>query len=208
MKNLTTVQARSSPRRIRQALNASLLGVTIFMGIVIVLFALPWNAAAASLEISGGGSYERSNLSGSSYSWNRRYGGTVGWMSENRSGIEFAYQDVLTRTHIDSYEDTTYHDRIYSFNWVQTFTGRDFPLQPFLKAGIGQLNRDASGSYANGVTPAARVDSVTAIIGGGLRIYLTRSFGLRSEITSYLTGARLSTFRDNISVTGGVSFYF
>ncbi|MCM2279506.1 MAG: hypothetical protein NDJ89_15630 [Oligoflexia bacterium] len=183
----------------------------------IVLFALavwmlqaviPYRAAAESFEVSTGFSFNKSNYSDNNYSWTRRWGATFGFHFSERSGIEFSAQDVVDRTSISGYEDTTFHDRIYSINWFQSLAGRNAPLQPYFKIGVGQLNRNASGNYAFGATPPLEVDSVTGVLAGGLRVYLTRTLGLKGEVTSYLTGGRLSTWKDNIGITTGLSVYF
>lgn len=167
-----------------------------------------WPAAAGNVEISSGLSYTRSSYGGGSYSWTRRWGSSVGYEFSDRSEIEFAYQDVVDRTRIEGYEDTTFHDEVYSFNWVQNLLGRNSPIQPYVKAGIGQLNREASGTYAGGSAPAKRVDSLTGVLGGGARIYLTRSFAIRAEVTSYLEGGSIRTWKDNVGATLGGSFSF
>jgi hypothetical protein len=122
--------------------------------------------------------------------------------------VEISFQDVVDRTRIANFEDTTFHDQIYSASWIQTLTGQNFALQPYVKAGVGQLNREATGSYANGVAPPSRVDSVTGVMGVGLRIYVTRTFAVRSEATSYLAGGSIRTWKDNLSTTIGASLYF
>ncbi|MCM2323644.1 MAG: outer membrane beta-barrel protein [Oligoflexia bacterium] len=163
--------------------------------------------AAAGFEVSTGFSFNRSNYSDNNYSWTRRWGATLGYHFSDRSGIELTMQDVVDRTFIGGYEDTTFHDRIYSVDWYQALAGKNAPIQPFFKIGVGQLNRDASGSYAFGGTPPLQVDQLTGVLGAGLRIYLTRTIGLKSEATSYLSGGRLSTWKDNIGFTLGISIY-
>ncbi|MEV9259187.1 hypothetical protein AB0147_30040, partial [Klebsiella pneumoniae] len=93
-------------------------------------------------------------------------------------------------------EDTTFHDQIYGVNWVQSLMDKNFPIQPYFKVGIGQLNREASGTYAIGASPPSILDEVTGILGVGMRIYLTRSIGLRGEFTTYLSGGNINTWRD------------
>lgn len=162
-------------------------------------------AQAESIEASAGFSFNRSNYSEGNYSWNRRWGGSIGYKFSPVSSIEFAIQDVMDRTRIAGYEDTSFHDQIYSVNWVQNlFTFAS--VQPYFKIGGGQLNREASGSYANGASPNPRTDSVTVVLGLGTRIYITRGFGIRAEATSYLTGGSIATYKDNVGLTIGATF--
>jgi hypothetical protein len=123
------------------------------------------------------------------------------------SELEFAFQDVVNVTNIQNFEDTTFHDQIYSVDWVQSFTPKTFPIQPFVKLGVGQLDRSASGTYSNGTSPPLVYDSVTVVVGAGLRLYLYKNFALRSEVTTYLTGGQIATFKDNVAATVGISLF-
>jgi hypothetical protein len=163
---------------------------------------------AGQFEISLGGSYSHSTYTDTDYEWERRYGASVGFYLTDLTELEVSWQDSLDRTNITGYEDTTFHDDTYGVTLSQTLAGKNSWLQPYVKAGIGQLNREASGSYAVGAPPPEILDQVTGIIGGGLKIYLSKSFGLRVEATSYLTDFNVATWRNNINATYGISIYF
>lgn len=170
--------------------------------------ALPSLTQAGVFELSAGFNYTASNYGDSNYSWTRRWGSSVGYHFSELSEIEFAYQDVVERVRITGYQDTTFHDQIYSADWVQAVVGKSFPIQPYFKLGLGQLNRNAEGNYGFGSSPPAILDSFTVVAGAGLRIYLTKEFGLRGEATTYLIGGSIATWQDNVSVTFGASVYF
>ncbi len=172
------------------------------------LWLAPSTARSGAIELSLGGSFNRSNYTSTSYAWTRRLGFSLGYHLTELSEIEIAFQDVIDRTYLQGYEDTTFHDQIYSANWVQSLTGKESFLQPYLKGGVGQLNRKASGWYAIGATPPSEVNSLTGIVGAGLRLYLTRNFAIRSEATTYLTGGALGTWKDNYALQFGVSWMF
>lgn len=159
-------------------------------------------------EVSTGFSFSRTKYNETSYTWTRTWGGSFGFDLTPITQLEFSYSTTTTRNKIDNYEDTTFVDRMYSANVLQQLLSRNSPIQPYVKAGIGQMNRDASGTYANGVSPGAHTDSVTAILGAGIKVYLTRNLGLRAEATSYLTGARISSYKDNVGFTFGTSLSF
>jgi hypothetical protein len=164
-------------------------------------------ARANTIEVSAGFSFNRTNYSPGNFSWTRRLGGSLAYKFSALSSIEVAVQDVYDRTKIENFEDTYFRDKIYSVNWVQNlFTFAS--IQPYFKVGAGQLNREAGGQYANGASPNPRTDSVTAVIGAGTRIYVTRGFGIRIEAMSYLTGGAISTYRDNVGLTIGASVGF
>jgi hypothetical protein len=170
--------------------------------------ALPCETQAGVFETSAGFSFNKTTYGENSYSWTRRYSASFAFYFTEISSIELAYQDAYSRNKILGLEDTSFHDKIYSINWVQHLTPRDFPVQPYFKLGVGQLNRDAAGTYATGGNPPQHEDSATAIAGAGLKIYITKAFGLRGEATTYLTGAKIKTWKDNISATAGISIYF
>lgn len=163
---------------------------------------------SGQVELSAGVNYNRSQYAAEDYSWTRRYGFNLGYSFNDLAQIEFGFQDTLDRTHISNYEDTTIHDRVYSVTWLQNLVGRSYFFQPFIKVGVGQLNRTAEGTYAGGAAPPSRVDAVTGVLGAGLRLYLLKNFAIRSDVTSYLQGGSIRKWKDNISSTVGVSYYF
>ena len=182
------------------------LGGVLLLGLLCVPRAA--SAAAGTFEVSSGFSFTRSQYGDARDNWVRRWGASVGYHLTELSEIEFGFQDVFDRTKITGFEDTSFHDQIFSANWVQAFLGKAYAVQPYVKIGIGQLNRDASGIYtAFGTLPPAQIDAVTGILGAGFRIYLTRTFGLRGEVNSYLTGGSIRTWRDNVGATLGLSVF-
>ena len=166
------------------------------------------NALAGRFEVSSGFSYSRTDYGNSNYSWTRRWAGSFGYHFSELSEIEVSMQDVVDRTLLRGYQDTTTHDQIYSLSWVQSMLGKGFLIDPYVKVGAGQLNRDASGTYAFGGSPASQVDSLTVLLGAGIRFHITKGFGIRTEVNSYLTGGSISTYKDNVSYNAGISLYF
>ena len=175
-----------------------------------LIFSLWFSATsyAGVTEISAGFFYNRTNYSPTDYNWTKRLGFSIGYYFTESSQIEFAYQDMIERMLVTGYQDTTFHDRVYSFNWVQSILGKKHRFQPYVKAGIGQLNRDGSGTYAGGGAPPARYDAVTGVLGAGFKLYLTQTFAIRTEATSYLAKGSISSWKDNIAASIGVSLLF
>ncbi len=165
-------------------------------------------AKGGYFEVSLGGSYSRSNYSDTDYEWTRRLSASIGYHFNDISEIEISYQDTMSRTHILNYADTTSFDKVYSANWVQAFSGRNFPLQPYLKVGVGQLNREVQSSYSSSPVTGVKMDSVTGVAGAGLRVFLGKNFAIRSEVTSYLAGGSIRNWNKDLGVTVGLSAYF
>lgn len=162
---------------------------------------------AGMFESGGSLGYQRSNYGGDSFTWTRRYSATLGYYFTQDSQIEFMYQDSTTRTFVKDVQDVMFRDRVYSLNLVHQFF-RNERISPFLRAGIGQLNRDATGTYQGGYSPPPRVDSVTGILGAGLKIRVTQGFSLKVDGTTFLAGGAIGTWQDNFAVSFGGSFYF
>lgn len=185
---------------------------TLFCMVMVSVLGLAYagSAEAGAFEVSLGFSFSRSNYGSEyNYSWTRRWGASLGYEFNEKSQIEFAYQDLTDRTFIEGYQDTVFWDRVYSVNWVQSLLGKAYAFQPYFKAGVGQLNRDATGTYGGGASaPVAQVDSITGVLGAGFRLYFTRTIAFRAEATSYLTGGALSTWQDNWSTSLGLSLVF
>lgn len=181
-----------------------------FSAALLMLAVMPRNALAGRFELAAGFSFSQSDYGNGDYQWSRRWTGSFGYHFSDRSEIELAIQDVVNRTSISGYEDTTFHDQIYSINWVQSLLGKDYLLDPYFKIGAGQLNRTASGTYYSlgGASPASEVDEITAILGLGLRIGITQVFGIRAEADTYLTGGNINTWKNNTSLLVGLSIYF
>lgn len=172
-------------------------------------YGAPSSQSSNYFELAAGFYFNKTTYDPTDYTWCRRWTASFGYHFWGASELELSFQDALNRTMIVGNEDTTFHDQIYSLDWVQGFAPKDAFLQPYAKAGIGQLNRNAYGYYyALGTSPPLVQDSITAIAGLGLRVRITDRFGLRAEATSYLTGPAISTWKDNISGTAGLSFYF
>jgi hypothetical protein len=165
-------------------------------------------AEAGIFEISLGFGFNRSTYTGGSYTWNRRWGAAIAYHFWANSGVEVAYQNVTERNFLVNAEDTTYNDQVYSLNWVQSFLGDKSAFQPYVKLGVGQLNRDISGTYAGGGTPPARIDQLTVVMAAGFKLYFLKNFALRTEAVSYVTGGAIATWLDNVAISAGISYYF
>lgn len=176
--------------------------------LILMSVSFPSLAHAGYFEISGGFYFTKSTYSDTDFNWVRRYGANAGYHFWDLSEIEFTFQDVTDRTVLTGFENTTFHDQIYGVDWNQALTPKSFPVQPYVKLGVGELNRTAYGSYTGGAAPPAELDQATLILGVGCRVYLTKNFGLRGEAISYITSGGLATYTQNISTTIGVSIYF
>lgn len=177
-------------------------------GIFLLSFFCTPKTWAGVFEVAYSFGFNRTTYSEESFAWNRRQSVAFGYHFTDVSGIEFAFQDITSRTLILGFQDTTLHDQIYSVNWVQALAGRNAVFQPYLKLGFGQLNRNASGNYLGVVAVPTQVDSITVVMSAGIRIAVFRNTGLKLEATSYLEGGSIRTWKDNVAGALGLSIYF
>jgi hypothetical protein len=190
-------------RNLRRWLGAFALGALVWLG-------HPREARAGYFELSAGGSFSKSNYGDGSYEWTRRWNGSFGYHFSDRSEMEVTYQDSLSRTYIPGYQNTVFHDQSYSATWIQSLFGRTAVVDPYFKLGIGQLDRVATGTYdvLGGASADSETGQLTEIVGVGLRIGLTRRFGIRAEADTYVTDFKFSSWKDNVYLNVGLSFYF
>lgn len=164
-------------------------------------------AKAGVIELSGMFSFNNSNLGLSGYQWSRRWELGVGYYLFELSELEFSVQDVLNRTFISGLQDTTFHDQIYSLNWIQYFLDRHSFFSPYFKLGAGQLVREASGSYWTGGAPPALYASLSLVAGVGIKVNFTNNFSVHAQATTYLTDRTIGSLQDNSSLNFGFSAF-
>jgi outer membrane protein W len=164
---------------------------------------------AGVYEVGGSFSWNRSNYNAGSYTWSRSYGLSLGYYFTQDSEVQFSYQDTTNKTFVEGVQDTTYRDRVYSINLVYHFMEEQSSFRPFVRLGVGQLNRDATGTYsAAGYYAPGRLDTVSVIGGLGFKLKLTDKIAIKTEATSYLTGGSIGSWQDNLTFNFGGAFYF
>lgn len=183
----------------------SLISLIFWFSWAVLLDCSP--AQASYFELGGSFSFSQTSYGSSGYSWSRRWGVSLGYYFFGLSEVEFSFQDVLYRNLFGYSEDSTYHDQIYSVDWVQAITPKEWGFQPYFKLGAGQLHRTASATYW-GATSNAAYDQLTAILGAGIKIFLSRSAAVRVEGTTYLTDGTISSWKNNFAINAGCSIYF
>jgi hypothetical protein len=165
-------------------------------------------AQAGVFELGGSYAYEKSTYNEGSFTWSRRWSASLGYYLSEESELEFSYQDSMNRDFQDQVQDITYHDRVYSLNMNYFVAPKDSAIKPYFKVGVGQLNRDATGTYEGGYSAPGRLDQVTVILGAGLKAKFGSRFGLKIDATTYLAGGGISTWQQNVAISAGGSFYF
>lgn len=178
------------------------------IGIILGLLCFS-NAHAGLFELGGSFSWSRSNYNAGSYTWTRSYGFSIGYYFTQDSELQFSYQDSTTKNYVLNVQDITYRDRVYSINMVYHLLDEDSTFRPYFRLGVGQLNRDATGTYsAAGYSAPGRLDAVSVIGGLGFKLKITQKIALKTEATSYLTGGSIGSWQDNLTFNIGGAYYF
>jgi hypothetical protein len=171
-----------------------------------------FDSHAGMFEVSLGFSYNRTNYSTpENYNTSNRWTTSLGYFFSESSEIELNFSDSREKTVLVDYQQSEFHDRVYSVSWVQSIFPRSYRIQPYARAGIGQLNRDGTVDYYSSgekISTSMTQDSLTGVLGVGLKFPIINQLGFKSEAMTYLKGAAINTWKDNISVTLGFSFYF
>ncbi len=179
------------------------------LAVFLAIFSVGVTTAKAEYwELSAGFSYSASKYKGVSYSQTKRLGGSIGYNFNDSSTLELSAQKSNERNHYEGFEDSTYEDQVVSLNAVWNILSRQSVFQPYFKLGGGTLIRNASITNSLGQSQLQELEQLTAVIGAGFRIYITKATALRVEGTSYLSGAKLETWQDNFGATIGLSLYF
>ena len=176
--------------------------------LVLGLISLTSQSVAGVFELGGAYSMSRSNYNAGSYTKTDSFSLTLGYYFTEDSELQFMYQDSRTHNFVDKVQDITYRDRTYSMNLLYYMFEKETAVRPYFRVGLGQLNRDATGSYQGGYSPPGRLDQVSVIGGLGIKMRIGGRFGLKAEAISYLTGGNISTWQDNVTLNIGGSFYF
>lgn len=176
----------------------------------IVFASICFNSAQAGVyEVGGSFSWNRSNYNAGSYTWTKSFGFSFGYYFTQDSEVQFSYSDSTTKTFVESVQDTSYRDRVYSINFVYHFFDEQSTFRPYVRMGVGQLNRDATGTYsAAGYYAPGRLDAVSVIGGLGFKYKVTERIAVKAEGTSYLTGGSIGSWADNVTLNFGGAFYF
>lgn len=173
-----------------------------------ILLSLFQNAQAGVFELGGAFAYTHNSYNGGSYTWTKSISGSFGYYFTQESEIEFSYQDTTNKEVVPGVQDLLYEDRVYSVNFLYHLFEDEARFKPYFRAGVGQLNRDATGTLSGGYSPPGRLDQVTVIGGLGIKAKISKQLGLKTEFTTYLSGGSVSTWKDNVTFNFGGSFYF
>ncbi len=192
------------------------------------LFALAWFitsamalplASAAVIEVSGMLAYSTSDFNDGYHSLQRRYTGQIDFKFTAVSALEFEYTDSTTKVSYNTdlggllknptRQASTYHDQIYSFNWVQNLVSSKWILQPYFVIGGGRMTRKHSVELPHFAYRAESTQNVTTGTGGlGLRLFLTKSMAIKAEAKTYVPSFQFSKWKENQMLSVGLSLAF
>lgn len=178
------------------------------------------DARAAALELSAMLAYSKADFADGYKSVQRRYTGSIDFKFTAVSALQVEYTDSTTKvsyptnismnvTPVIINENTTYRDKIYSFNWVQNLVPSTWLVQPYFVLGGGRMKRILFKEYSAYLQPQTVEQSVVTGTGGlGLRIFLTKSMALKGEVKTYVPKFHFSGWKESQSFSAGLSWLF
>jgi len=172
------------------------------LGVLAIITLSPTIADAGVFELSGSFSFAKNRIDANNRSKRVSYRGAFGFHFTQVSGVELSYSMITTQYESSLNAGITVKDRIYSFRWVQSLVPRNTPVQPYIKVGVGQLNRNASGLISG------KTDAVILDLAVGIRIFVSQQIAFNLEVNSYPEGGNISTWDENLLLSAGGSFYF
>ena len=180
---------------------------------LLVLGTLMPSAQGAELwgiDLSFSGSYSRQDYGlNQGFSFYRRWSAGISYQINEVNSIELYYAQNYSESHLTGYQDTSIQDQVYSIDWVQSLWNSEDRVVPYVKIGVGNLQRRAVTIDAETNTTAGDIqyNTLSGILGIGLLIRAHERLSLRAEATTYLPGARISQWKDNYSLNVGVTVH-
>lgn len=160
---------------------------------------------APTIEISLMGSLSKTDYGNNTYSTSRHYTGTFGYFIAPTTELELSYENSSSFLNEDPAQTSTTSEQSLGFSLIQNLTPPRSMVNPYIKGGVGQYNRQENGTISG--IPSIPVDtkSPTGILGAGLRIALFRGFSLKGEGVTYLPDFHMSEAPLNFSIQIGLS---
>jgi hypothetical protein len=159
-------------------------------------------------EVSVMGSFSKTDFGNNTYSTSRHYTATLGVNISPITEVELSYSYSDTFFNDDPIQTTSTNEQSLGLSLVQSLVPPQFIIQPYAKAGLAQYNRKQSGTTGGVPNVPTESKSPSAILGGGVRIFLLRNFSLKVEATTYLPNMHIDQGKNNFTVQGGIGWNF
>lgn len=175
---------------------------------LLFLIGIVSNAHARTGSLSIMGSYSKTHYGNNTYSSSRRYTGSIAYNLTPVTEVELSYTDGHTFFNYDPVQTTAVDEQTLSLSLIQSLVPPSWVIQPYAKAGAAQYNRRQSGTINGIPTAEVKTKSPSAILGGGVRIFLLSNFSLKAEVVYMLPNMKVSEAKNNFSAQGGVGWHF
>lgn len=167
-------------------------------------------ADAGIAEISLMASYSKTDYGSGNFTRSRRYTGSLGLNITSVTELELSYSYAESYYNQSSgpYQTISTNEQSLSLSIVQTLVPSSWPVQPYIKVGAAQYNRKQKGTEDGIPTREVVSKSPSGVAGAGLRIFITRHFSLKAEVTSYIADFRMSEAKNNVAAQVGIGVHF
>jgi hypothetical protein len=159
-------------------------------------------------EISAMASLSKTDYGNNTYTTSKRYTATLGVNLTLTTEIELSYSYTDSFLNQDPVQTTDTNEQTLGLSIVQSLVPPQFAVQPYAKVGVAQYNRRQTGTIAGIPTSPIETKSPSAILGAGLRVFLTRNFSLKAEGVTYLPNMHVDQGKNNFMVQAGVGWHF
>jgi hypothetical protein len=159
-------------------------------------------------ELSAMGSYSRTQYGDDAVSVTRRYTAALGVNITATTEIELSFASSESFFNNNPTQTLSVREQNLGLSVVQGLTPRSWPLQPYVKLGAAQYNRKQTGTTQGVPDREIETKSPSAILGGGLRIFILRNFSLKGEAVTYLPNMHVSQARNNLNAQVGFGWEF
>ncbi len=159
-------------------------------------------------ELSVMGSYSKTNFGSNNFATTRRYTAALAYNLTKVTSLELSFMNTDSYVNQDPFQTSTTNEQILALSVLQALLPASMVVQPYVKAGAAQYNRLQKGTIAGIPTREVFTKSPSGVLGGGVRIFLLKTFSLKAEVQTYLADLKLIEAKNNFSIQGGLGWHF
>jgi hypothetical protein len=166
-------------------------------GLLVLTFAILTSveAYAGFIELGVSGTYKRTNISTDSFDESRSLTGSMSYLFDDMSAVEFSYTGGESKRYIGSTSGnghtTQLTYRMAGVDFVLNFGARDAMLRPYIKLGVAHIFEKRLSETFDGFPPSQqpedKVDTNETVpsAGIGFKLMLTKSLAFKFGVEAW-----------------------
>ncbi len=185
------------------------IGISLYI-LILLCFLSPTNVWSRdqTLSFSVMGMSTRSDYGDGSYSRSQRFTAAIGINLTSVTEIELTYSTGSTTLLNEPIQTSQTRERTYGASLIQTLVPASWRIQPYVRLGVAQYQREQESTYYGVALGRSTVNDPSAMVGAGLRLFITSGLSLRVEATGYMPRMDVNAARKNYAVQAGVQVGF